>query len=80
SKNGVLHSALDGVGMGLGFTLALVVIAGIREVLGAGQFLGMNVMPSAYLKQPMLVAILAPGAFVTLGLLMALMNLVKNKK
>ncbi len=80
SKNSVFNSALDGIGMGLGFTLALVVIAGIREILGAGQFLGMNVLPESYIKQPMLVAILAPGAFVTLGLLMAVMNLIKNKK
>lgn len=80
SKNGVLKSALDGIGMGLGFTLALVVVAGIREVLGAGQFLGFNVLPASYQQQPMLVAILAPGAFITLGLLMALMNLYKNKK
>jgi electron transport complex protein RnfE len=63
--------------MGLGFTLALIVIGGIREVLGAGQFLGMNVLPVTY--KPVLVAILAPGAFLVMGLLMGLMNLKKNK-
>jgi len=77
SKNNVINSILDGLGMGLGFTLALVVIGGIREILGAGQFLGFNVLPSSY--QPMLVAILAPGAFIVMGLLMGLMNLKKKK-
>ncbi|MCD4819592.1 MAG: electron transport complex subunit E [Candidatus Cloacimonetes bacterium] len=77
SKNNVMNSILDGFGMGLGFTLALVVIGGIREVLGAGQFLGFNVLPSSY--QPMLVAILAPGAFIVMGLLMGMMNLKKKK-
>jgi len=77
SKNNVMNSILDGLGMGLGFTLALVVIGGIREILGAGQFLGFNVLPSSY--QPMLVAILAPGAFIVMGLLMGLMNLRKKK-
>jgi electron transport complex protein RnfE len=78
SKNNVFLSILDGLGMGLGFTLALVVIASIREVLGAGQFLGFNLFPATY--QPMLVAILAPGAFIVMGLLMGLMNLAKKKK
>ncbi len=77
SKNNVLRSILDGLGMGLGFTLALVVIGGIREVLGAGQFLGYNLFPETF--QPMLVAILAPGAFIVMGLLMGLMNLKKKK-
>jgi len=77
SKNNVFLSILDGLGMGLGFTLALVVIGSIREILGAGQFLGMNVLPASY--KPMLVAILAPGAFIVMGLLMSLMNLTKKK-
>jgi Na+-translocating ferredoxin:NAD+ oxidoreductase subunit E len=76
-KNNVVSSIFDGLGMGLGFTLALVVIGGIREVLGAGQFLGFNVLPSSY--KPMLVAILAPGAFLVMGLLMGMMNMKKKK-
>ncbi|MCF7792575.1 MAG: electron transport complex subunit E [Candidatus Cloacimonetes bacterium] len=76
-KNGVFKSFLDGLGMGLGFALALIVIATIREILGAGQFLGMNVLPATY--KPMLVAILAPGAFIVMGLLMGAMNLKKKK-
>ena len=76
-KNNVIKSTLDGFGMGFGFTLALVVIAIIREVLGAGQILGYNIFPATY--KPMLVAILAPGAFIVMGLLMGLMNLKKKK-
>ncbi|RLC51358.1 MAG: electron transport complex subunit RsxE [Candidatus Cloacimonadota bacterium] len=80
SKNNVLKSFVDGLGMGLGFTLALVVIATIREILGAGQFFGINVLPKSYIEKPMLVAILAPGAFLIMGLLMGLMNIAKKKK
>jgi len=76
SKNTLLRSLIDGLGMGLGFTLALIVIGGIREVLGAGQFLGFSVLPETY--KPVLVAILAPGAFLVMGLLMGLMNLKKK--
>jgi len=75
-KNNVIKSTLDGFGMGFGFTLALVVIAIIRELLGAGQILGYNIFPATY--KPMLVAILAPGAFIVMGLLMGLMNLKKK--
>jgi len=76
-KNNVFSSFLDGLGMGLGFTLSLTVIATIREILGAGQFLGMQVMPKSY--QPMLIAILAPGAFIVMGLLMGIMHMKKKK-
>ncbi len=75
-KNNLIKSIFDGFGMGLGFTLALIVIATIREILGAGQFLGFNVLPATF--KPMLVAILAPGAFLVMGLLMGLMNLKKK--
>ncbi|NLK50127.1 MAG: electron transport complex subunit E [Candidatus Cloacimonetes bacterium] len=77
SKNNVLNSMADGLGMGLGFTLSLSVVATIREILGNGTWLKMQVLPSTY--DPMLVAILAPGAFITLGLLMAVMNIIKEK-
>jgi electron transport complex protein RnfE len=79
SKNKVFRSLLDGLGMGLGFTLALMIVATIRELLGAGQIMGHNILPLAYRESPMLVAILAPGAFLTLGLLMACINLIKSK-
>lgn len=78
SKNNVLNSMADGIGMGLGFTLALVVVATIREILGSGTWLGIKVMPGNY--EPMLVAILAPGAFITLGFLMGLMNMLQKKR
>ena len=77
SKNNVFLSILDGLGMGLGFTLALVILGAIREILGAGQILGMQVLPHSY--KPMLVAILAPGAFFVMGFLKALLNMKKKK-
>lgn len=78
NKNNVLNSMADGIGMGLGFTLSLSVMATIREILGKGTWAGMRVMPHSY--NPMLIAILAPGAFFTLGLLMATINLLKGRK
>ena len=77
-KNKLLPSIFDGFGMGFGFTLALIVIGGIREILGVGQFLGFNVLPKSYIESPMLIAILAPGAFIVMGLLMGLMNMKKK--
>ena len=78
SRNNVFKSALDGIGMGLGFTLALMVIAFFRELIGTGQLLGIQILPLSY--QPVLVAVLAPGAFLTLGLLMALIGMLKKKE
>ncbi|MDD2332632.1 MAG: electron transport complex subunit E [Candidatus Cloacimonetes bacterium] len=78
SKNNALNSLADAVGMGAGFTLALVVVATIREILGNGTWLDIRVLPQAY--DPMLIAILAPGAFITLGFLMALINIIKGRK
>lgn len=78
SKNNTLTSIADGIGMGLGFTLSLVIVATIREILGSGTWLGIKIMPSTY--DPMLVAILAPGAFITLGFLMAGMQMLKSRR
>lgn len=78
SKNNVLPSMADGLGMGLGFTLALTALGTVREILGAGKIFGFQVMPLSY--QPALIMILAPGAFFTLGILMAILNHVRNKK
>ncbi len=78
SKNGVFKSMLDGLGMGLGFMLAIMVIASIREILGTGALLNIHLLPASY--KPMIVAILPPGAFITIGLLMGLLNIVQNKK
>jgi len=78
NKNNMINSIADGIGMGMGFTLSLSVVATIREILGNGTWLNIRVLPETY--SPMLVAILAPGAFITLGFLMALMNMLKEKK
>ncbi len=77
SKNGVLSSAVDALGMGMGFTLNLMVLGGIRELAGSGQLLGRPVLPAGF--QPSLVMILPPGAFLTLGLLLAWMNLISRR-
>lgn len=81
SKNSVLPSIFDAIGMGLGFTIALFLIGSFREILGAGTILGIQVMPEAY--KPASIMILAPGAFFTLGILMTILNAIrlrKNKK
>lgn len=78
SKNSVLDSFADGLGMGLGFTLSLTIIASIRELLGAGSIFGMTVIGGAY--EPAIMMILPPGAFLTLGLLLALLNKVTASK
>lgn len=72
SKNGVLPSAIDGVAMGLGFTLALTVLASVRELLGAGTLCGFKLLPGFY--EPAIFFILPSGAFLTLGCLIAAMN------
>jgi len=77
SKNSVLDSVLDGIGMGLGFTLALFVIGSIREILGSGSFLGLSI---PFMKgNEILVFVLAPGAFIVLGFVMALVRRIQNK-
>jgi len=76
SKNGVIPSVLDGIGMGLGFTLALILISSIREILGNGTFLGISLFGESY--QPVVMAILPPGAFIILGILIAIVNALKK--
>lgn len=78
SKNSVLHSALDGAGMGLGFTCALVLISSVREILGAGTFAGIPLFGEGF--QPISIMILPPGAFLTLGILLAVINTISNKR
>jgi len=72
SKNPVTAAVVDGAGMGIGFTLALFVLGAVRELFGSGALLGFNLFGAAY--PPFLLLILPPGAFITLGLLLALMN------
>lgn len=78
SKNDPAASAVDGIGMGLGFTIALTLIGAVRELLGAGSIFGLSLFGASY--QPALLFILPPGAFLTLGFLMALFNKVVKKK
>jgi electron transport complex protein RnfE len=69
SKHGALDSMLDGIGIGIGFTLAITIIAGIREVLGAWQLFGWPITDGGF--DPARVLVLAPGAFLVLGLVLA---------
>ena len=76
AKNTVGLSALDGLGMGLGFSLALTLIGAVRELLGTGSLFGMNLYSETY---GMLIFVLAPGAFIVLGYLMALVQKLLKK-
>lgn len=75
SKNTVGKSALDGLGMGLGFAMALAVLGSIREILGTGKVFGQTLYPDSY---GMLIFVLAPGAFIALGYLIAVVNKLKK--
>ncbi len=77
SKNAVLPSVMDGLGMGLGFTLALSVLGAIREILGSGSICGFKFLPSDY---NILIFVLPAGAFITLGVLLGIINAVRLKK
>lgn len=77
-KNGLVASALDGVGMGLGFTIALTILGSIREIFGAGTIFQFALFGAGF--KPALIMILPPGAFLTLGLLLALVNVLKTRK
>ncbi|MEF9864138.1 MAG: electron transport complex subunit E [Christensenellaceae bacterium] len=78
AKNSVLPAAMDGIGMGVGFTLALSMIAFVRELLGSGTLFGMPVFGPDYPQA--LIFVLAPGGFLVLGLLLALINKLMLKK
>ncbi len=78
SKNNPILSGIDALGMGLGFTLALTILGSIREILGAGELFGMAVLPESY--PGTILFLLPPGAFITLGFLMAFINFVRLKK
>ncbi|MFC1511682.1 electron transport complex subunit RsxE [Candidatus Latescibacterota bacterium] len=78
SRYPVIHSLADGLGMGIGFTLSLVIISSIREVLGNGTLFGMIVLPRSY--QPVLFMVMAPGAFLTLGYVLGFFNWLDSRK
>ncbi len=76
-KNGVVASVFDGIGMGLGFTIALAVIGAIREILGSGSVMGITLLPEAFPKT--ILMILPPGAFFTLAFLIVVFNALRNR-
>ena len=78
SRHGVLESALDGLGIGLGFTLSLTVLGGIREILGQGTLFGAEVMWATF--RPFTFMVEAPGAFISLGLLLGIMNTISGPR
>lgn len=71
AKNGIIASAFDGLGIGLGFAMALTLLGAVRELLGTGKFFGITLMPEQYGS---LIFVLAPGAFIVLGYLIAIVN------
>ena len=77
NKNTVFDSLLDGLGMGIGFTIALTLIGAIREILGSGSFLGYQFIPAEY---HILIFVLAPGAFIVFGFVMAAVRYIVNKR
>jgi electron transport complex protein RnfE len=75
AKSGIFASTLDGIGIGLGFTLALTLLGGIRELLGTGKLFNYTFMPEEY---GALIFVLAPGAFIALGYLIAVVNKIRK--
>lgn len=75
AKNSPVASIFDGLGMGLGFTIALTLLGGVRELLGTGKVFGCELFPDSY---GALVFVLAPGAFIALGYLIAIVNKIKK--
>ena len=71
AKNGVVASAFDGIGIGLGFTIALTLLGAIRELLGTGKLFNLTIMPEQFGS---LIFVLAPGAYIALGFLIAIVN------
>ncbi|MBD5383981.1 MAG: electron transport complex subunit E [Ruminococcaceae bacterium] len=82
SKNNVAASALDGAGMGIGFTLALLAVGSVREILGSGKWFGLELIPEAAQEaiKPMTIFVLPAGGFFVLGCVIALVNKLANRK
>lgn len=78
SKNSVLESTVDGLGMGVGYTMALLILSSLREIIGAGSFFDKMLFGVNF--QPALIFIMPPGAFILLGILIAIFNAIRNKK
>ncbi len=80
NRNAVPAAVADGLGMGIGFTLAMIIMATFREILGNGTWLGINVLGSAYNNQPVLIAILAPGAFILMAFILGTFKIIENRR
>ncbi|HHZ01334.1 MAG TPA: electron transport complex subunit E [Tissierellia bacterium] len=78
SKNSIVDSIIDGLGMGVGYLVAMILLSGIREILGNGTILGFRILPEAY--EPMMMAVQPPGAFILLGLLIGVVNYLSRRK
>jgi electron transport complex protein RnfE len=78
NQNTVISSLADAIGMGLGFTCALTIMGSVREIIGSGSIFGFNILGANY--EPAMIFIQSPGAFLTLGFLMALVNFIAYKK
>jgi electron transport complex protein RnfE len=78
SKNDLFYSIIDALGMGIGFTLAMIIIATFREVLGSGTWLGLPIFGTSF--EPVLLMILAPGAFLTIGSIIGFLNWMNHRK
>lgn len=77
SKSGPLAAAVDGVGMGLGFTLAITIIGCIRELFGVGSLFGLQIMGEAY--KPMMILVQAPGGFIVFGAVLGIANIILGR-
>jgi electron transport complex protein RnfE len=78
SKNSLSDSIIDGLGMGVGYLVAMILLISTREILGNGTILGFRILPEAY--EPMMMAIQPPGAFILLGLLIGIVNYLSRRK
>jgi len=76
-RNAVIPAIVDGIGMGLGFTIALTLIASVRELLGNGTMFGIALLPATF--EPAILLILAPGAYITFGLLLGIVNAIVER-
>lgn len=77
-KNGIIASTVDGIGMGLGYTISLLILGSIREVIGSGSIFGYSLFSESF--QPAAIFVAPPGAFILLGILIAIFNTVLKKK
>lgn len=77
-SNNVLDSTIDGLGMGVGYLVAMILLSSVREVLGNGTILGLRILPEAY--EPMMIMVQPPGSFIALGLLIGIVNYLSRKK